>query len=233
MSQTEVSRRKALIGASAAAVAAFVPSIFGASSAWGARPDGKVIEPSRIVTFLRRGNVRWAKGKPIRWSYAPKKAKLTDGQWPIAAVLSCADSRVQPDELFDLTPANLFVVRNAGNVVDEDVLGSLEYAVEHLEVRVIVVMGHSLCGAVKASEASLASGTLPGGHVKAVVERILPALRGLISGHTLADAVSANTVQSAMQLVEESDILREFHEKGELIIVHGVYDLATKKVALI
>ena len=232
MLKTEVSRRKALIGASVAAVSAIIPNAFGATAAWAARPDGKTIEPGRIVTFLRRGNARWAKGKPIRWSYAPKGAKATDGQWPIAAVLGCADSRVQPDELFDLTPANLFVVRNAGNVVDDDVLGSLEYAVEHLDVRVIVVLGHSLCGAVKASEATLASGALPGGHIGKLVEKILPALKRLNAGHTLAEGVLENAHQSAEQLVEESEIIREFYEKGELIIAKGVYDLATKKVVL-
>ncbi len=232
MLKAEVSRRKAIVGASAAAVAAFIPNIFSSAAAWGARPDGKVIEPGRVIAFLRRGNIRWAKGKPIRWSYAPKGAKAIDGQWPIAAVLGCADSRVQPDELFDLTPANLFVVRNAGNVVDDDVLGSLEYAVEHLGVQVIVVLGHSLCGAVKASEATLASGVMPGGHVTGLVERILPALKGLPAGHTLAEAVSANSVQSSIQLLDQSDILKEAFDKGELIITHGVYDLATKKVSL-
>jgi carbonic anhydrase len=139
---------------------------------------------------------------------------------------------VQPDELFDLRPSNLFVVRNAGNVVDDDVLGSLEYAVEHLGVNTIVVMGHSLCGAVKASEATLASGTMPGAHVTAIVERILPALKKLAVGHTLAEAVAANAVQSAEEILAESDILREALDKKELVVVHGVYDLATRKVSL-
>jgi carbonic anhydrase len=229
MITNNITRRQALVGAG---VAAIIPNIFGITAAWGARPDGKEFTPAEVVKILRAGNSRWAKRKPRRRSYAPKGQGAVAGQWPIAAVLGCADSRVQPDEIFDLKPSNLFVVRNAGNVVDDDVLGSLEYAVEHLGVNTIVVMGHSLCGAVKASEATLASGVMPGAHVTKIVERILPALKGLAAGHTLADAVSANTVQSAQALLSESDILREAIEKQELLIVHGVYELATRRVTL-
>ena len=136
----------------------------------------------------------------------------------------------QYDELFDLAPGNLFVIRNAGNVIDDDVLGSLEYGVDHLGITLIVTLGHSLCGAVKATEAVVKGGAMPGHHVDALVNHIKPALTALPANHTLAEAVAANAEQSAKLAESESDVVKEFVDKGELKVVAATYDLVTRKV---
>ena len=210
--------------------AALIPAFAGVDSALAeGRPDGKHPSPDKVLNLLKRGNKRWAAGKARRKSYVPNEP-LLNGQWPIAAVLGCADSRVQPDELFDVRPANLFVVRNAGNVVDEDVLGSLEYAIEHLGVNLIVTLGHQNCGAVKAADAVVTGGSMPGGHIDDIVNHIKPALLPLAVGHTIDEAVQANAEQSAEQLLSQSTILSEAFEAGHLKIVSGQYSFATKKV---
>lgn len=228
----EISRRDLITRAAVVAAAGAAPAIVGADLAFAeGRPDHKEFSQAEVLAILKEGNKRWAAGKPIRKSYAPKGSKLTDGQWPIAAVLGCADSRVQPDEFFDLAPANLFVVRNAGNVVDDDVYGSLEYAIEHLGVQVIVVLGHSLCGAVKATEAFVATGAKAGGHIDAIIEKIAPAVRSLPATHTLGQSIHANADQSARQLLVGSEILAEAQTAGHLSVVAGAYNLGTKKVS--
>ena len=156
MENLNISRRSLLTKISLAAAATIIPSaLFGEGARAGApenpRPDGKLITPEEALAYLVAGNKRVVKGYTTHKNYAPAGKVFTDGQWPFAAILGCSDSRVQHDEVFDVLPANLFSVRNAGNVVDEDVLGSLEYAVEHLSSSLIVVMGNSGCGAFKAT----------------------------------------------------------------------------------
>lgn len=231
MFQKEISRRDALKGTGIAGIASFLTFGFGAGAFAEGRPDEKVINGEKALTLLKKGNRRWVRNKPIRKSYAPAGKTLEDGQWPIAAVLGCADSRVQPDELFDIAPANLFVVRNAGNVVDDNVLGSLEYAIEHLGVELIVVLGHQSCGAVKAADAFVLKGARPGGHIDSIVDEIAPAIKALPAVHTIDEAVKANALQSARSVLEESPILEEALKSGKLKIVSGQYSLKTKAVS--
>lgn len=229
---TQISRRDVLKNGAAASILAMLAATGLGGNAFAAgRPDGKVISPAKALDLIKRGNIRWAAGKPVRANYSPKGQTLEAGQWPIAAVLGCADSRVQPDELFDVVPANLFVVRNAGNVVDDDVLGSLEYAVEHLGVGVIVALGHQACGAVKAADAAVMTGAMPGGHIDAIVNKISPAIKALPATHTIADAVHANALQTAKELIAQSPILEEAEKAGKLIVVSGEYSLHDKKVS--
>ena len=228
---TQINRRDVLTRASLIAAATMIPVAFGATAADAeGRPDGKKISPESALKALKSGNLRHRHGKSIRKSYAPKGEALSKGQWPIAAIVGCADSRVHPDEIFDIAPANLFVVRNAGNVIDDDVLGSLEYAVEHLGVELIVTCGHSLCGAVKATEAVVLGGDLPGGHINNLVEKIRPALAALPVGHTLQQAVTANSKQSAQRALNDSEILLEAKLAGKLHVVSATYSLVNKKV---
>ena len=228
-----LSRRDLIARVGLVAAAASIPGLMSADIAFAeGRPDGKHFSPRKALQLLTLGNARWAAKKPIRKNYAPKGVPIEEGQWPLAAIVGCADSRVHPNELFDVAPANLFVVRNAGNVVDEDVLGSLEYAVEHLGVGLIVALGHSGCGAVKATEAAIASGTMPGGHITDLVEKIAPALTALPAGHSIGQAIHANAAQSAEQIIEQSEILKEAHEAGKLLVVSGAYNLKTRKVRI-
>ena len=230
----DLDRRKFLLGSAGVAAATLTPMWLGADAAFAEpRPDGKIITSAVAMKYLRIGNARWSSKTAVRKSYAPAGVPLEEGQWPIAAIVSCADSRVQPDELFDLAPANLFVVRNAGNVIDDDVLGSLEYAVEHLGVTLIVAMGHSGCGAVKAAEAVITGGKMPGGHVDALVNHISPALKALPVGHSIDQAVAANAKQSRDLILSESSMLEEAKAKGELQIVGATYSIPTRKVAFL
>jgi carbonic anhydrase len=227
-----ISRRNLLLGAGAAAAALALPTVLGnvASAAIeNPRPDGLRVTPEQALKYLTQGNARYAGGHKTTRDYAPANP-WTSGQWPFAAVLGCSDSRVQPDEVFGTVPANLFVVRNAGNVIDDDVLGSLEYAIEHLSSSLIVVMGHSNCGAVKATEGVISTGKPAGGHIDAIVNKIKPNIEGLPKGHTLADAVLANAKAGAEAVVSQSTIIEEAVKAGEIKVVTATFDLATKKV---
>lgn len=196
------------------------------------RPDGLSISPTQALAYLNKGNARWANGRTEHRSYAPA-VPATRGQWPFAGVLSCSDSRVPPDTVFDLAPSNLFVVRNAGNVVDDEGIGSLEYAAEHLGISLILVLGHSRCGAVMATEESLHTGTLPGGYIDAIVEHIAPAITALPADHSLPQAVAANARHSAALLASRSDVIQQAVVAGDLSIACGVYSLANRRVSVI
>jgi carbonic anhydrase len=131
------------------------------------------IQSDKSIELLKSGNERFITGDLLpKDTYAEDRKALCEGQHPFAVVLCCSDSRVAPEIIFDLKLGDLFVIRNAGNVVDEDVLGSVEYAVEHLGTPLVVVMGHSSCGAVTATSQGK---TLPG-NILAIAKRIKPSL---------------------------------------------------------
>lgn len=231
-----VSRRDLLKGSSLLGAGLLMPSIFGsaasASTIENPRPDGIRITPEQALAYLKKGNASYARGLKLSKNYAPAKA-FTDGQWPFAAILGCADSRVQPDELFGMAPANLFVVRNAGNVADDDAMGSLEYAVEHLSTSLIVVMGHTNCGAVKATEGIIANGGKAGGHIDSIVNQIKPNIQSLPKVHTLSEAILANAKAESERLVSQSSIVEEAVKAKDLLVVTATFDLATKKVIFV
>lgn len=129
-----------------------------------------MINAEDALLKLKEGHARFlSETLNPRTSNSEDRRKLSEGQHPFAVVLCCSDSRVVPEIIFDCQLGELFVIRNAGNVVDEDVLGSVEYAVEHLGCPLVVVMGHSSCGAVTAT---CEGGELPG-HIPALAQRIL------------------------------------------------------------
>lgn len=191
--------------------------------------------PAAADTLVRlsAGNARFAYGKRTR-SAKPegdpaRRAEIAGGQHPVAAVVTCADSRVPPELLFDQGLGDLFVVRNAGNVAEPIGLGSLEYGVEHLGIRLIVVLGHSSCGAVKA--VSGAAATLPG-HLADIQER-MPGLRALAQERAragdapdkvIAAAVERNAEDQARAILAGSSVLKEA-VAGGMLVVPAVYDL--------
>ena len=135
-----------------------------------------------------------------------RRREVAKGQNPFAAVLSCADSRVPPEVVFDGGLGDLFVVRNAGEVVDDPVTGSIEYAVEHLNVPLVVVMGHQACGAVKAAIAGQ-----PEAHITSIIEAIAPAVAEARSkpGDQVANTVEANVRLAARKLKQSQPVLAE------------------------
>ena len=184
------------------------------------------VSADAALAKLKEGNLRFAssevsQSKPT----AARRAETAQEQHPFAIVLGCADSRTAPEIVFDQNIGDLFVVRTAGNLVDEHALGSIEYAVDHLGVRLIVVLGHTRCGAVTAA---LASDTAPG-HVQSLVRDIQPAVKAAKGkdGNVTDIAIAENARLMAAKIRNEASL-------GELAkevrIISGVYDLDTGKV---
>ena len=146
-------------------------------------------------------------------------------------MLTCSDSRVAPELFFDQGLGDLFVIRNAGNVLDDHVIGSMEYAVEHLHAPLIIVVGHEKCGAVSAT----VSGAEAPGHIRSVVESIAPAFEKSKSqpGDKVDNAVRANAQQTADILKQAEPILKESQSAGHLSIVAARYDLGTGRVEIL
>lgn len=175
---------------------------------------------------LLAGNRRYVTGQPAHPDQAPaRRQELLAGQHPFAAILSCSDSRVPPEILFDQGLGSLFVVRVAGNIVDNAVLASLEYAVEHLGVDLIVVLGHTNCGAVQAA----AAGNVHEGAIARLVEAILPAVEAarVQPGNLVDNAARANVGRVAEQLRTAQPVLARAAALGELQIITAIYDLST------
>ena len=154
--------------------------------------------------------------------------QLVGGQHPHAEILSCSDSRVPPEIVFDQGLGDLFIIRVAGNVATDTEIGSLEYGAEHLNIPLIVVLGHESCGAVTAA----VQGDPPEGHIAALMNLIKPAVeksRGM-AGDPVANAVRINVEMVEKQLRSSSPILSELVAHGKLKIVGGVYSLETGSV---
>ncbi|MBP5796934.1 MAG: carbonic anhydrase [Bacteroidales bacterium] len=178
---------------------------------------GETIEGThQALKLLKEGNARFVSGHLApKDHYAEDRLKLSEGQHPFAAVLCCSDSRVAPEILFDQQLGDVFVIRNAGNVVDEDVLGSIEYAVEHLESPLVLVLGHSSCGAVTAA---CQGGELPG-HLVDIAKRIKPS----ISMDCCIDDNARRHAERMAQLVRENPIV----EHLKVTVVAAFYDIAS------
>jgi carbonic anhydrase len=192
----------------------------------GAEQEAPSVSADAALAKLKQGNARFSgskvsEGKPT----AAKRAETAQAQHPFAIVLGCADSRTSPEIVFDQNIGDLFVVRNAGNLVDDHTLGSIEYAVEHLGVRLVVVLGHERCGAVTAA---LAGESAPG-HVQSLVRDIQPAVHAVRdkNGDVTHLAVAEHARLMAAKIRNEASL-------GELAkevrIISGVYDLDSGKV---
>src|SRR5438094_6511853 len=161
---------------------------------------------------------------------AKRRAELTKSQHPFAIVLGCADSRVPPEIAFDQGLGDLFVVREAGNVIDDHSLGSIEYAVDHLAVRLIVVLGHQRCGAVKAAKDTIAANGKAPGHIQSLVTAIEPAVEETTKGDLNA-TIEANVKNVKQALCSSTPILKPKVDSGELKVVGAYYSLDTGTVA--
>ncbi|MBU6147960.1 MAG: hypothetical protein KGP10_07295 [Actinomycetales bacterium] len=179
---------------------------------------------------LREGNERRRAGNLRAVSYAPPGSRPADGQWPVAAILTCADSRVLPEQVFDLASGTLFTVRNAGNVVNDEVLGSLEFATGDLSLPLILVLGHTHCAAVAAAAQTVRTGE-DGGSWRAVsVAKIVPAIVGAPPDADLRCLVWRNATASAQQIQQRSEPIAARVARGQVRIATAVLDLATGAV---
>jgi carbonic anhydrase len=193
--------------------------------------DRSTAKPEEIWRDLMAGNKRFTSGKTAVRDVVRARANTAKAQHPYAIVLCCADSRLSPELIFDQNIGDLFVVRTAGNVADAIALGSIEYAVEHLHARMLVVLGHDNCGAVTAT---LSGETMPTENLTALVNKIRPGierLQGLVSGESLVSlAVEANVHRSAADVVEASPIVRHEIAAGNLSVMKAVYRLGSGEV---
>ncbi len=195
-----------------------------------AAPPGTSVKGAHALRLLLEGNNRFADGKPLHPSQdSARRTALAAGQHPIAAVLSCSDSRVPPTVIFDQGLGDLFVVRVAGNTADALGLASLDYAVNHLGARLIVVLGHDRCGAVAAAIKEYASGD-PGPMLGPIRPAVTIAKRG--HGDTLAAAIDEH-VKLVVERLRKSPEFSSMAKDGELKIVGARYDLETGRVRVI
>lgn len=184
------------------------------------------------LATLLAGNQRFAAGASLHPRRSlERRAEVAGAQQPFAAIIACSDSRMPPEIIFDCGLGDLFVIRVAGNVLDDVVLGSVEFAVASLGVDLVMVLGHSRCGAVVAA----VEGGEPPGHLHSIVERIRPALaQARAVGGDLVDAtISANIAMSVAALRECQPILAPLVANGRVQIVGARYDLDTGLVELL
>jgi len=192
---------------------------------------------SHVLDRLREGNLRFARGdRPSGANADPARlAELLTGQDPIAVVLGCSDSRVPVETVFDQGPGDLFVIRVAGNIVTPSQMGSVEFAATYLGTQLVVVLGHTQCGAVDAAvHAVQGPGVKLSTGLESIVDAVAPSVRTILSEHPtigrealVESAVRANVRASAEDLRRDSEVLRPLIENGELRVVGAEYSLET------
>jgi len=235
--QANLSRRQFL---AAGVVTTLVPASFGIAVAADPKSTGapppNAIAPAEALKRLVEGNARYAANTPNERDFSSGRAARAQAQFPIAAILSCADSRVAPELAFDQGPGDLFVVRVAGNIVTPNLLASLEYGVQFLGVRLIMVLGHSACGAVDAAvKVHKEKAVLPG-HLPELISAISPAVTAaskMQSGTLLDNAIAENVRRQVSRLKSAKPIVQKSYAAKTIDIVGGVYDLSTGKVLML
>ena len=230
MGATGMSRRL-FVGAGAGMLAA-APMIGTAQ----AQPAREAATPDAALKLLVEGNARYASGKLNERDFSATRAARVQGQKPFAAILSCADSRVAPELAFDRGPGELFVVRVAGNFVSPDGLASLEYGAAVLGTKVIMVLGHTSCGAINATVEALQKGNQLPGAIAGLVTAMKPGIESVMKtpGTDLEQrAVVANVRYNVQRLIAAKPILADMIAAGKLRVVGGFYNLATGKVEMV
>lgn len=195
------------------------------------------VQGEEAFNKLMAGNKNFVSGTLSKKDLGDARRKeLTGGQHPFATVLTCSDSRVSPELLFDQGLGDVFVVRSAGNVVDPIELGSIEYAVEHLHTPLLVIMGHQSCGAVKAAMETKGE---PEGNIGAILKKIMPAVeKANASGakdpaQKLNMAVQENVRNVYEDVLNNSPIVKEMVHEGKLKVVMAEYYLDSGKVEVL
>jgi carbonic anhydrase len=194
--------------------------------------------PAEALALLKQGNRRYQKGKLELRDYSPVGEDRASKQQPFAAVITCADSRVSPTLIFDLERGNIFVSKIAGNSIEVGTLGGSEYAVAVLGVKVIIVLAHSDCGAVKAAiEVANGTASYPPdeyGAIGPVVDLIVPPIAALPPDQrTLDNSIVVNARAQASDIASRGPIVKPAIDAGKLAVVAGIYNIANGKVSLV
>lgn len=199
-------------------------------------PDTQsLITPDAAVDMLKKGNIRFLLNNQLERKYDQQIAETATGQYPFAVVLSCIDSRVPTEIVFDQGIGDIFNVCVAGNFVNEDILGSIEYACKFAGVKLVVVMGHTSCGAVKGACDSVQAGNLT-----QLLDKIMPAVDATETAAnedrnsknlSFVNRVATKNVELTIENIHtQSHILSEMYKEGKIDIVSAMYDVASGKV---
>lgn len=199
------------------------------------QPIPQDISPAQAVQILKKGNFRFINNLKVNRDLLEQVNDTKDGQWPFAAILSCMDSRTSAELIFDLGLGDIFSIRIAGNVVSEGILGSLEYATAVVGSRLIVVLGHTGCGAIKG-----ACDNVQMGNITTVLDKIQTSVRNentiaenrTSSNGAFVDAVAKLNVENSInKIMEQSSIIKQLVEEGKVGIVGAMYNVSTGKVS--
>ena len=226
--QSGLNRRTLLQGVLAVTALAAVPRPL------QAMPNA--IPPSAALQHLMDGNARYMRNQIDLKDFSAGRAARAQAQYPVAAILSCADSRVAPELVFDQGPGQLFVCRVAGNYMNVDILASMEYGVEVLGAPLIMVLGHTNCGAVKAVlQYEKDRKPLPG-HLQMLLDAVKPGVMDAIrQGNTnqLDHAIESNVRHNAQRIRQAAPVIAKAVEEKRVDVVSAVYELATGQVRLL
>jgi len=190
--------------------------------------------PQAVLARLQAGNKRYVKGTTLQRDLQKQAKKTAPGQFPLASVVSCFDSRLPPEIVFDQGIGDIFIARNAGNVMTDDVLGSLEFGSKAAGAKLIIVLGHTDCGAIKGACDNVELGNLTGllAKIKPAISKIPDNGKDRSSKNpAFVDMVGEQNVRLGVQTIrDKSPILKEMEDKGEIMIVGAMYELKTGKV---
>ncbi len=197
------------------------------------------VTPSTAMDLLKAGNARFVESKKSNRNLNQQVSDTSTGQYPFATVLSCIDSRVSSELIFDQGIGDIFSVRIAGNFINSDILGSMEFACKLAGTPLIVVLGHTSCGAVKGAcdNAELGNLTSMLGKIKPAVDAITepadPSQRNSGNIDFVNNVAAKNVHLSIQRILDESPVLAEMKDKGEIEVVGGMYDIKTGKVTFL
>ncbi|MDA9313017.1 carbonic anhydrase family protein [Vicingaceae bacterium] len=192
--------------------------------------------PQKSLDFLKEGNVRFQNNLKANRNLLEQVNDTSEGQFPFATILSCIDSRVSAELVFDQGLGDVFSIRIAGNFVNSDILGSMEFGCKLAGTKLVVVLGHTACGAIKGACDDAKLGNLTG-----MLDKIKPAVKAVIepqdtnlrnsSNSEFVNNVSAKNVELTIDnIVTNSSVLAEMHNNGEIKIIGAMYDINTGKV---
>jgi len=188
------------------------------------------LTPNQGYELLVEGNKRFINNLQSNHDHLEMINETREGQYPFAVILSCMDSRTSTELIFDQGLGDIFSIRVAGNIVNNDILASIEYATKYIGSKVLMVLGHTECGAIKSAKAGVIDG-----HITALLNRIQPSIAKAMlkeeEYHLFSDnAAYANVENSLEEILTRSDIVKEMFKKGEIGLVGGVYNIETGQV---
>jgi carbonic anhydrase len=187
------------------------------------------LTPALAWRRMREGNERFVAGQSSHPNQdSSRRSSLVENQHPFAVIFGCSDSRLAAEIIFDVGLGDVFVVRTAGQVIDDAVLGSLEYSVGVLGVPLIAILGHDSCGAVSATKAAVDTGEMPPGFIRDLVERITPSVLTSMrqDKHEVNDMVVEHVKQTSERLVDSSRVISDAIESGRTAVIGLSYSLA-------